>query len=91
MNVLRKISSIHLSGSRQVTSVLLHGEPGTGKTSIAAHFGFKSQFTYVKIISPERYIGMNTWGRVYAINKIFSDAYKAKESLIIIDNIERLI
>ena len=51
----------------------------------------KSKFTYVKIISPEKYIGVGTYGRIYSFNKIFNDAYKSKDSLIIIDNIERLI
>ena len=45
----------------------------------------------MKIIAPERYIGVDTYGRINSINKIFTDAYKAKESLIIIDNIERLV
>ena len=85
------MSSLTFKGSRQLTSILLYGPPGTGKTSIASHFAQNSKFTYVKIISPEKYIGVGTYGRIYSFNKIFTDAYKSKESLIIIDNIERLI
>lgn len=66
---------------------MLHGESGTGKTSIAADFAKKSAFTYIKIISPERYIGVGTNGKINGINKIFNDAYKSKLSLIVIDNI----
>lgn len=72
------MSNICLKGSRQLTSMLLYGEQGTGKTSIASHFAKQSKFTYVKIISPERYIGVGTYGRIYSFNKIFTDAYKAK-------------
>jgi vesicle-fusing ATPase len=43
------------------------------------------------VIAPERYIGVGTYGRINSINKIFSDAYKSTKSLIILDNIERLI
>jgi len=45
----------------------------------------------VKIISPERYIGVSSYGRTNSMAKIFNDAYKSKSSLIVIDNIERLI
>jgi vesicle-fusing ATPase len=91
MGVLEKMTKITLGGSRQLTSILLYGPQGTGKTSIASHFAKNSKFTYVKIISPEKYIGVGTYGRIFSFNKIFNDAYKAKESLIILDNIERLI
>ncbi len=89
--MLEKISSVSLSGNKQITSLLLHGAAGTGKSSIAAHFAKNSKFTYVKIISPEKYIGVGTYGRIYSLAKVFTDAYKATESLIVIDNIERLI
>lgn len=91
MGVLEKITNITLKGSRQLASILLYGSQGTGKTSMTSHFAKQSKFTYVKIITPEKYIGVGTYGRIFSINKIFTDAYKAKESLIIIDNIERLI
>ncbi len=91
MGVLEKMTNITFKGSRQLTSILLYGPQGTGKTSIASHFAKQSKFTYVKIITPERYIGVGTYGRIFSFNKIFTDAYKAKQSLIIIDNIQRLI
>jgi len=91
MSVLEKMTNLTLKGSKQLTSMLLYGPQGTGKTSIASHFAKNSKFTYIKIISPEKYIGVGTYGRIFSFNKIFNDAYKTRESLIIIDNIERLI
>jgi len=91
MGVLEKMTNLTLKGSKQLTSMLLYGPQGTGKTSIASHFAKNSKFTYIKIISPEKYIGVGTYGRIFSFNKIFNDAYKTRESLIIIDNIERLI
>lgn len=78
MGVLEKMTNITFKGSRQLTSILLYGPQGTGKTSIASHFAKQSKFTYVKIITPERYIGVGTYGRIFSFNKIFTDAYKAK-------------
>lgn len=71
--------------------MLLYGPKGSGKTSIACDFSCNSEFTYVKVIAPERYIGVGTYGRINNITKIFNDAYKSNKSLIILDNIERLI
>ena len=78
LKILEKMTNITLKGSRQLTSMLLYGPQGTGKTSIASHFAKESKFTYVKIISPEKYIGVGTYGRIYSFNKIFTDAYKTK-------------
>ena len=69
----------------------MFGKSGTGKTSIAAHFAMNSNFTFVKIISPEKFIGVGQFGKINAINTVFNNAYKSKDSLIILDNIERLI
>lgn len=38
--------------SSQLNSIILEGKPGTGKTSIAAHFARQCSFPYVKLISP---------------------------------------
>ena len=38
--------------SSQLNSVILEGQPGTGKTSIAAHFARQCSFPFVKLISP---------------------------------------
>lgn len=78
MAMLNKMSSLALTGPKQLTSLLLFGPQGSGKTSIAAHFARQSNFTYVKIIAPERFLGVGTYGRINSITKIFNDAYKAK-------------
>jgi vesicle-fusing ATPase len=40
-------------------SVLLEGELGTGKTAIACDIAKKSEFPFVKIISPETLVGFS--------------------------------
>lgn len=88
---MKRTTKLALKGQGQLSSILLFGEPGSGKTSIAADFAKNSTFTYVKLISPEKFVGVSTNGKVNGINKVFDDAYKSKSSLIVIDNIERLI
>ncbi len=72
-------------------SVLLEGEAGTGKTAIAAWAALNCEFPFVKLISPENFVGYTEQGKVNAIVKIFEDAYRSPLSCIVIDNIERII
>ncbi|UKK02277.2 N-ethylmaleimide-sensitive factor [Theileria orientalis] len=74
-----------------VLSVLLHGAVGCGKSALAAHVASMADFPFVKVISPELYIGLSELAKVNAIHKAFDDAHKTPQSLIILDNIERLI
>lgn len=78
MGMIDKMGLLTLNGSKQLNSLLLFGPQGTGKSSIATHYAKSSKFTYVKIIAPERYIGVGTYGRIASMTKIFNDAYKAK-------------
>ena len=66
---------------------MLHGAVGSGKTSIAAEFAKQSQLSYIKLITPEKYIGVSTQGKINSMVKVFNDAYKSNSALIVIDNI----
>jgi vesicle-fusing ATPase len=48
-------------------------------------------FPYVKLISPENFVGYSETGKINAIVKIFEDAYRSPFSCVVIDNIERII
>jgi vesicle-fusing ATPase len=82
---------IHQQTKEPLLTILLEGDNGCGKTALAAHLASKSQFPYVKLITPENFVGFTEMGKVAAITKIFDDAYKSPLSLIILDDIERLI
>ncbi|KAL2265251.1 hypothetical protein VTJ83DRAFT_6351 [Remersonia thermophila] len=74
------------------TSVLLHGPPASGKTALAAHIALKSDYPFIKIITPASLVGFrDELAKKDHLHKIFTDAYKSPLSLLIIDNLERLI
>lgn len=85
------VNQVRSSDETPLLSVLLAGRSGGGKSAIAAKLALESNFPYVKLISPENFVGMSEGGRVAEIQKVFEDAYKSPYSLIILDNIERLL
>lgn len=71
--------------------MLLYGKEGSGKTTLACKIAKSSQVAYTKMISSESLIGMAEYGKIKIIKDIFSNAYKSKVALIIVDDIERLL
>ena len=90
-----KISSLfeQIKNSTNISllSVLLEGESGCGKTALASYLALHSGFPYVKIISPESLVKYMESGKYTAIYNTFEDGYKSPYSIIILDNIEKLI
>ena len=82
-----------VAGSQRtpLVSLLLRGDPGCGKTALAAYVAKLSEFPFVKILSPENMVGFNEPAKCAAIKKVFEDAYKSELSCIVIDDIERLL
>lgn len=72
-------------------SVLIEGPGGTGKTALAALLAVESGFPFVRFVSPEAYVGFSEVAKCQALAKVFDDAHKSSLSVIVIDNIERLI
>eukprot|EP00443_Scrippsiella_acuminata_P021688 CAMPEP_0115290248 /NCGR_PEP_ID=MMETSP0270-20121206/63952_1 /TAXON_ID=71861 /ORGANISM="Scrippsiella trochoidea, Strain CCMP3099" /LENGTH=712 /DNA_ID=CAMNT_0002707503 /DNA_START=39 /DNA_END=2177 /DNA_ORIENTATION=+ len=85
------IEQVRSSENTPLLTCLLHGSPGCGKTAIAAHLAQGSDFPFVRRIGPESYVGYTEQGKVAAITKIFEDAYKSPLSLIVLDDLERLM
>lgn len=67
------------------------GPPGAGKTALAASIAQASQYPFIKLVSPESMVGMSEAGKIAAIHKVFADSYKSPLSVIVVDNIERLL
>ena len=85
------INQVRSSPNTPLFSVLIEGPKGCGKTAFSSMLGLESKFPFVKLITPENYIGYSDQGKVYEINKVFNDSYRSPLSIIILDDIERLI
>jgi len=85
------VEQVRTSTRAPVVNVLLYGPPGSGKTAMAAAIAQASQFPFIKLITPDSMVGMGESQKVSAIAKIFADSYKSPLSVVVVDNIERLI
>ena len=91
VNSLAEATKFGEGSVSQVKSTLLYGPPGTGKTTIAVNYAKHCSYPYIKIISPEGFVGASDAFKIQSINKIFDDAYKTTRACIVVDNFERLI
>lgn len=87
----RFVDQVRTSDRTPLVSILLEGDSGSGKTALAAKLALDSEFPYVKIVTPEDLIGYSEINKLAQINDIFENAYRSPLSLIIVDDIERLI
>ncbi|KIY52313.1 vesicular-fusion protein SEC18 [Fistulina hepatica ATCC 64428] len=85
------VEQVRTSMRTPLVSVLLHGPPGSGKTALAASIAQESDFPFIKLISSDNMVGYPESQKVSTITKIFTDAYKSPLSVVVVDNIERLI
>lgn len=58
------IEEIRQSKTTQLLTVLLEGEYGCGKTALSASLALKSEFPFVKLISPESFVGYSESGKI---------------------------
>ncbi|SNX82671.1 probable SEC18 - vesicular-fusion protein, functional homolog of NSF [Melanopsichium pennsylvanicum] len=86
-----RVEQVRTSQRTPLVTVLLHGPPGSGKTALAATIAIASDYPFIKLISPENMIGMGEAAKINYLNKVFNDAYKSPLSIIVIDNIEKIV
>eukprot|EP00522_Entomoneis_paludosa_P007154 CAMPEP_0172448666 /NCGR_PEP_ID=MMETSP1065-20121228/7629_1 /TAXON_ID=265537 /ORGANISM="Amphiprora paludosa, Strain CCMP125" /LENGTH=758 /DNA_ID=CAMNT_0013200223 /DNA_START=22 /DNA_END=2298 /DNA_ORIENTATION=+ len=87
----RLVDQVRVSTKTPLLSVLLHGPSATGKTALAAKLSVDSGFPFVRMISADEMIGHSDVSKSQMIHKVFMDSYKSPLSLILIDDIERII
>ncbi|KAI0775896.1 AAA-domain-containing protein [Trametes elegans] len=85
------VDQVRVSTRTPLVSVLLHGPAGTGKTALAATIAQASQFPFMKLLTPDSMVGFSEAQKVAAIAKVFQDSYKSPLSVIVVDNLERLL
>lgn len=80
------------SSSMNRQALLLRGDGGSGKSAMASYIAnVVAKWPFIRVISADNYVGAADITVCGAINKIFTDAYKSKQSIIILDDVERLI
>lgn len=79
------------SANTPVLSVLLQGLPGSGKTALAASVAKLLGFPFTKLVTAESWVGLPEAARVNLLHKAFQDSYKSDVSLVLLDDLERLM
>ena len=85
------VEQVRTSTRTPLVSLLLHGPPGTGKTALAATIAQASEFPFIKLITPDSMVGFSEAQKIHAISKVFADSSKSPMSVVVVDNIERLL
>ena len=85
------VDQVRTSTRTPLVSVLLYGKAGSGKTALAASIAKASEFPFIKLISPDTMVGYSEGQKISAITRVFMDSYKSPLSVVVVDNIERLI
>lgn len=85
------VKQVQVSESTPLVTCLLEGPSGTGKTALAATLAIESGFPFVKIISAEPIVGYSEAAKCQYLARVFDDAYKSPLSMIVLDEIERLL
>mmetsp|Transcript_3312 Transcript_3312/g.4575 ORF Transcript_3312/g.4575 Transcript_3312/m.4575 type:complete len:733 (-) Transcript_3312:177-2375(-) len=87
----RLLNQTRLSARTPLMSVLLEGQVSTGKTALVAKLAAESGFPFIRLLTPDAMIGFNESQRCASLLKLFNDAYRSPLSIIVIDDIERII
>lgn len=87
----RLVEQTRVSERTPIMSVLLTGDAFTGKTALMAKIAVASGFPFIRKISADELIGMGDVQKARYISKVFLDSYKSPLSIILIDDLERVI
>jgi len=85
------VEQVKKSENTPLLTLLLSGNSGVGKTALSAFLAKQSDFPFVRRISAEDFVGFSEVAKISKIGKIFDDAYKSSLSLIVMDDLERLM
>jgi len=85
------VEQVRVSEKTPMLTCLLEGGGGSGKTALAATLAIGSEFPFTKLVSAETMVGQSEMAKCQALSKVFEDAYKSPLSMIVLDDIERLL
>lgn len=90
-NGARYVRQVKESEKSRLVSLLVHGPAGSGKTALSAAIALKSQFPFIRLISPDEIAGMSESAKIAYIDNTFRDAYKSPLNILVVDGIETLV
>ncbi|WZN65110.1 vesicle-fusing ATPase [Chloropicon roscoffensis] len=85
------VDQVKNSDKTPMVTMLLEGAAGCGKTAVAASLALESDAPFIKLISAENMVGYSESSKISYMVKVFDDAYKSPFSVIILDDIERIL
>lgn len=85
------VEQVAKSDRTPLVSVLLSGAIGSGKTALAATLAKRSDFPFIRLLSPDNLVGYSEAAKCARITKIFEDSYRSQYSVIVVDDIERIL
>lgn len=92
MDTLKKFAAqVQKSDRTPLVTCLLSGDVGCGKTSVALEIALGQDFPFVKLINPSMLVAYPENIRCEKIAKVFEDAHKSPLSVIVVDDIERIV
>lgn len=92
MNTMRTlVKQVQSSDKTPLLTCLLEGPAGSGKSAMAATTAIESEFPFIKVITPENYVGYTEQRKCDQITRVFEDSYRSPLSVIILDDLERLL
>jgi len=94
-DILRKctklIAQAKNSENALLLSALLAGPPGSGKTAFTAHLARLADFPFSRRVAVEDFAGKSEQDKLDKIARIIDDGQKSPLSLVVIDDLERLM
>jgi vesicle-fusing ATPase len=85
------VEQVASSDKTPLMGVLLEGDRETGKTALAALLAKESGYPFIKMITADMLLGYPESRKCDKITKVFEDAHKSPRSIIILDDLERLL
>lgn len=85
------VDQVSKSDRTPLVSVLLSGTIGSGKTALAATLAKNSEFPFIRMLSPDNLVGYSEAAKCARITKVFEDSYRSQLSVIVVDDIERIL
>jgi vesicle-fusing ATPase len=92
VTALRRLIRQSLASDRSpLLTACVCGPHGAGKSALSVKLALDSGFPFVKRLGADDMLGMTELDKVRTLHEAFEDAYKSSQSLLILDDVERMI